>query len=133
MDATTIKAIFDLLHAEASEASRESTRGPHNPFGTVYDDLIWNGTLEECWKDEKWRELADTVNERREGDEELNCEAWDEHHVEIEEFALDSASTVVGTGRPIYVAFADGAFPAVFCEDSTEDEVRIVAESFFGD
>lgn len=113
-----IAAIFREAFDETDDANREATSGPHNPYGDAYDDLTWHGTIEEARSDRSWPK---TDPEDYEEGEEPDTAA----------LAIEQASNVVGTGRPIYAAFCDGAFPAVFCEDASEADVRAAVWQFY--
>lgn len=125
----TAEEIADLFckdHNEADAATREATSGPFNPYGDAFESLVWHGTIEDAWKD-------DRIEDWREGASPAFDLGWDDRQAEIERAAIDQARTVVGTGRPIYIAFYDGQFPAVFCEQATQDVVQEAVESFYGD
>jgi hypothetical protein len=126
-----IEALFREAHDAADAANREATRGPFNPFGDAFEDLTWYGSIREAWEQEEWERLAEAVNEDREAAEELTWEDWEANEAEIGDKAKEIADTVVGTGRAVAVAFCDGAYPAVFCELASEEQVRDAVASFY--
>lgn len=131
-----IREIFGRLAHEAIEAHRVATIGPFNPYGDgSLDTLVWTGTIRECWENEQWPSLQDEVNERREEDglESLGWDCdWKSNAAEIEATAARLADSVIGSGRPICVAFCDGTFPSVYCESATSIEIEQDAAGFFG-
>jgi hypothetical protein len=126
-----IEALFSEAHDAADAATREATRGHFNPFGDAFEDLTWYGAIREAWEQEEWERLAEAVNEDREAAEELTWEEFEAHEAKILEKSVEVADTVIGTGRPLVVAFCDGAFPTVFCEQAGEDAVREAVADFY--
>jgi hypothetical protein len=129
--ADEINTLFTEAHNTADVANREATRGHFNPFGDAFEDLTWVGSIHEAWEQEEWRRLREAVNEDREEGEALTWEDWEGNEAEIGDKAKEIADTVVGTGRAIAVAFCDGAYPAVFCELASEEQVRDAVASFY--
>jgi hypothetical protein len=126
-----IEALFSEAHEAADAANREATRGHFNPFGDAFEDLTWFGSIREAWELEEWRRLQEAVNKDREEDEALTWEDFEAHEAEILAKAVEVADTVIGTGRPLVVAFCDGAYPTVFCERADEDAVREAVAAFY--
>jgi hypothetical protein len=127
--AAEITDLFSEAHHLVDAENREATAGPFNPFGDAFESLVWHGTIQEAWESDRWRGLSEAVNADR--DEELTWEDWADHAAEIEDTAKTEAETVVGTGRPLVVAFADGQYPCVFCEHATEEQVRDAVQAFY--
>lgn len=129
-----IAAIFKRLHEEADHANREATTGPFSPFGEPYLDNCWHGTIREAWEQGQ-RMLAREVNDAREEDglDPLSWDQWEGNEAEIEAAAVESARTVVGRGRPVYLALFDRQYPAVFREEVTDEEIEEAAAGFYPD
>lgn len=127
--AAAIEALFSEARRMIDEENREATRSHSNPFGEPYADLTWVGSIREAWEDSKWRRLREAVNEDR--DEPLTWEDFEANEAEIGDKAKETADTVVGTGRAVAVAFSDGAYPTVFCESASEEQVRDAVVSFY--
>lgn len=121
-----IEELFAEEDRKADAANREATSGPFNPYGDAYESLVWVGTIETAWREEKWSRLAEDVNYTFMNDDgtAIGGGDWEENRAEIEAAALDLSDNVVGIGRPLVVAFSDGAYPYVFCEQADEDAVR---------
>jgi hypothetical protein len=126
-----IEALFAEAHEATCAAHRLETVGPFNPYGDSYEDLTWFGSIRAAWEDEEWQRLADAVNEDRAEDEALTWEDFEANEAEILARAVEVADTVIGTGRPLVVAFCDGAYPTVFCERADEDAVQDAVAAFY--
>lgn len=91
---------------------------------------IWYGSIRAAWEERAWPALSLVVNvTRREmGQSDLGPGDFDDHPSEIEGWVLEigatSGATMIGSGRPIAVAFRKQISPTVFCEEATELEVR---------
>jgi hypothetical protein len=110
--AEEIAALFSDAHDKADDATREATKGPFNPYGQPLESLIWHGTIDEAGSEKDWP-AADDDGDRPD--------------------PTGEATTVVGRGRPIFVAFCDGQYPTVFCEHATEQEVNEAVDSYYLD
>lgn len=127
----SIEALFREAHDAADTANRKATRGHFNPYGDAYEDLTWYGSIREAWEEGEWQQLREAVNEDREEGEALTGDDWEGYETAIGDKAKEFADTVVGTGRAVTVAFCDGAYPAVFCEQASEEQVRDAVASFY--
>jgi hypothetical protein len=114
--------LFSAEHDAADEATREATASHLSPYGEAFESLVWHGTIAEAKADQEWPKVDPEDYEDGEQDADFPTD---------DDAAIEQASNVVGTGRPIYVVFHDGQFPAVFCEEADEDSVAEAVRSFY--
>lgn len=113
----TPEALFYLFKEAYNRADFEQREATSERF----ESLVWHGTIRDAWEADLFRRVFPWDPDR----------CWEDLHSEIEQYCKDSAHRLIGHGTPIFIAFEDGAYPCVFCERATDQQVNEAVQAFY--